>query len=254
MRIVPVLARIAFALAAAGLAVMLAAGFGTRLGLWTYQTGLGDVLPLGMAITATGFGMGLIWLLTSRLLGVNEHMREGLTGLIGAAAFLVLPLYHLYMERISPPIHDISTDTEHPPPFKELLTLRAGAENPPDYDGGQDLVWEGEPRTVREVQRKAYGDIHSIAILTSPENLFARAQRAAEDMGWSIVAVVPDEGRIEATDTSFFFGFTDDIVIRVKPSGMGARIDIRSKSRQRENDAGANAERIRAYIKRLADT
>ncbi len=73
-------------------------------------------------------------------------------------------------------------------------------------------------------------------------------------MGWSIVAVVPDEGRIEATDTSFFFGFTDDIVIRVKPSGMGARIDIRSKSRQRENDAGANAERIRAYIKRLADT
>ena len=61
----------------------------------------------------------------------------------------------------------------------------------------------------------------------------------------------PDAGRIEATDTTFFFGFTDDIVIRVKPAGMGARLDIRSKSRVGQNDIGRNAARIHAYVKRL---
>ena len=90
------------------------------------------------------------------------------------------------------------------------------------------------------------------AALVSPEALFRRAGRAAYGMGWNIVAVAPDEGRIEATDTSLFFGFTDDIVIRVKPSGMGARLDIRSEARAGEKDWGRNADRIRAYMKRLA--
>ncbi len=75
-------------------------------------------------------------------------------------------------------------------------------------------------------------------------------------MGWNIVAAEPasDGGRIEATDTTLFFGFTDDIVIRVKPSGMGARLDIRSKSRVGISDLGTNAARIRAFVKKLANT
>jgi len=70
-------------------------------------------------------------------------------------------------------------------------------------------------------------------------------------MGWNVVAVTPKEGRIEATATSFWFGLTDDIVIRVKPAGIGARLDIRSKSRVGQSDFGANARRIRAFIERL---
>ena len=66
--------------------------------------------------------------------------------------------------------------------------------------------------------------------------------------------VRPDEGRIEATDTSFFFGFVSDIVIRVKPSGMGARLDIRSKSRVGDADGGSNAAEIRGYVKKLASS
>jgi hypothetical protein len=73
-------------------------------------------------------------------------------------------------------------------------------------------------------------------------------------MGWRIVSVVPDSGRIEATDSDFWFGFTDDIVIRVKPAGMGARLDVRSKSRSRLNDRGENAERIRDFAKLLASS
>jgi hypothetical protein len=84
--------------------------------------------------------------------------------------------------------------------------------------------------------------------------MFRRAVTAAYGMGWRIVSIVPDAGRIEATDTSFFFGFTSDIVIRVKPAGMGARLDMRSKSRERMNDRGENADRIRDFAKLLASS
>src|SRR5208337_2745087 len=103
-------------------------------------------------------------------------------------------------------------------------------------------------------QKKYYADIRSIGRLgISPERLFKQALAAATGMGWRIVAVAPDEGRIEATYTSFFFGFVSDIVIRVKPSGLGARVDIRAKSRVGQADGGANAALIRAYVKKLTN-
>jgi uncharacterized protein (DUF1499 family) len=71
-------------------------------------------------------------------------------------------------------------------------------------------------------------------------------------MGWHVVSFDPKTLRIEATESSFWFGLTDDIVIRVKPAGkLGARLDIRSKSRVGENDMGGNAARIRAFVKKL---
>ena len=76
-------------------------------------------------------------------------------------------------------------------------------------------------------------------------------------MGWHIVAVVtavvPAEGRIEATDTTWYFGFKDDVVIRVRPSPNGSRVDIRSVSRVGLGDVGTNARRIREYTAKLRD-
>jgi uncharacterized protein (DUF1499 family) len=51
--------------------------------------------------------------------------------------------------------------------------------------------------------------------------------------------------------TSTWFGFGDDIVVRIRPDGAGSRIDIRSKSRDGESDLGVNARRIREFIARL---
>ncbi len=70
-------------------------------------------------------------------------------------------------------------------------------------------------------------------------------------MHWTIVAEVPDEGRIEATDTTALFGFKDDIVVRVRPAGNGSRVDVRSVSRIGSSDVGTNARRIEAYLDRL---
>jgi uncharacterized protein (DUF1499 family) len=69
------------------------------------------------------------------------------------------------------------------------------------------------------------------------------------------VVAVPEEGRIEGTDTTTWFGFKDDVVIRISTdgsgSGSGSRVDIRSKSRVGGSDVGANAERIRDYLAAL---
>ena len=126
--------------------------------------------------------------------------------------------------------------------------------NSPEYDGSAKIMWKGKSMTVAQAQRKAYTDIHTVQILTPPAKLYDRALKAAKAMGWKIVADNANEGRIEASDTTFFFGFTDDIVIRVRPSGMGAKLDIRSESRVGISDVGKNASRIRAFIKTLAKT
>jgi uncharacterized protein (DUF1499 family) len=85
-----------------------------------------------------------------------------------------------------------------------------------------------------------------------PAEAFARAERAARAMGWQIVAVAPEAMRIEATDTTLFFGFKDDIVIRVRPSEHGSVVDMRSLSRVGTSDVGVNAKRIRAFLARLS--
>ena len=70
-------------------------------------------------------------------------------------------------------------------------------------------------------------------------------------MGWQIVREDPSAGRIEAVATTFWFGFKDDVLIRVSADAGGSRIDVRSKSRVGKGDLGTNAQRIRAYQKRL---
>jgi len=78
-----------------------------------------------------------------------------------------------------------------------------------------------------------------------------RALAAARASGWAIVAADSAAGRIEATATTAWFGFKDDVVVRVAPEGTGSRVDVRSVSRVGKSDVGANARRIREYLERV---
>src|SRR5204862_4817067 len=119
--------------------------------------------------------------------------------------------------------------------------------------GSKRVVLDGKITTVAELQKKAYPDIIAIRRLgvTVPK-LYWHAFNVAKRMGWDIVAFDEKTGRIEATDTTFWFGFKDDIVIRVRPANGGSRIDVRSLSRVGRGDTGTNARRIRAYVRELA--
>ena len=86
-----------------------------------------------------------------------------------------------------------------------------------------------------------------------PPQAFQRALSAAQKMGWVIVNTAADEGRIEATDTTLFFGFNDDVVIRVTTAPSGSRVDVRSLSRIGRSDMGTNARRIEQYLQALTN-
>jgi hypothetical protein len=251
MRVLPALARFVFALFVIALLIAVIAPLGTRLGVWSLAFGLKSLMPWCAYIGLAALVLGVIWLIASRTSRETDNARWAILGLLGSGALIAVPIYNIVQAKISPPIHDITTDTEKPPVFVALLALRQGAENSPQYSGEAKVTWKRKTKTVREWQKKEYLDIRPFGDLTAPKKLFDRAHQAAEAMGWDVVAVVPGEGRIEATDTTWLFGQTDDIVIRVKPAGIGAKLDIRSESRMGAADDGRNAERVRNYIKML---
>ncbi len=141
--------------------------------------------------------------------------------------------------RSVPMIHDITTDTDNPPQFDAVLKLRKGALNSAAY-GGQEIA---------EQQHKAYPDIAPLVLDLSPAQAFERSLTAAKNLGWKIISKNEEKGLIEATDTTFWFGFTDDIVIRISPQDKGSRIDLRSLSRVGKSDVGTNAKRVREFLK-----
>jgi uncharacterized protein (DUF1499 family) len=100
-------------------------------------------------------------------------------------------------------------------------------------------------------QKRGYPDIKPLELPLPPADAFARALDAAKGMGWEIAAADAAAGRIEATATTPWFGFHDDVVIRVVPAPKGSRIDVRSVSRVGRGDFGTNSKRIRAYLEKL---
>jgi hypothetical protein len=254
MRALLALAKTTFAGFIVSAAVGLVAALGTRLGFWSVDFGLHTLFPWCAGIGLVTFIAGTVWILWAMIANDSTGARYGLIGLAGIIVVLANPVLTFWNSHGMPSIADTTTDTEHPPIFVSLLTQRGDDATPPDYNGDAPMTFDGKTTTVSLVQHKYYGDIHSVAILMSPERLFKRAVTASYAMGWNVVAIAPDEGRIEATDTSLFFGITDDIVIRVKPSGMGAKLDIRSKARMNSDYGNRNPQRIRDFMKELADT
>jgi len=170
----------------------------------------------------------------------------------GAAVLLVISLiaggitfylpYAQYQTATSvPPIHDISTDTENPPAFVAIAPLRADASNPVEYAGEE---------TAKQ-QQAAYPEIQTQTYNLPANEVFELALDTVDVMGWQLVASDIVDGRIEATDTTQWFGFKDDVVIRIEQQDNSTTLDIRSKSRVGRSDVGANAKRINAFLAKL---
>ena len=219
-----------------------ASGFGHRWDLWGYGTGffiLRWAAYFGLGTAAMSICLGLYALFTRAWLGLALAALALAIGLASAG----VPWTFLKQARKAPPIHDISTDTENPPRFVAILALRAGAEIPPEHGGP----------LVAAHQRKAYPEIGTVSYRLAPAQVFERVVAVARGLGWTIVAAVPAEGRVEATDETFWFGFTDDIVIRIRSDPQGSRVDIRSTSRVGVSDLGVNAARVQAFIDKLIE-
>ena len=236
------LGRIALALGVLCAAAALAAGP-------AYRTG---VLPLGVALqtirwsamVAVGGAVAamLAVLLSLTPSALSRARRIAAVALLINVLVAAPPLYLYWQVQRLPKIHDISTDPNDPPRFVAMLPLRQGARNPVDY-----------PASTAAEQRKGYPDIGPLTLPLAPPAAFERALQAARAMRWEIVASAPEDLRIEATATTLLFGFKDDVVVRITPQGAGSVVDVRSLSRVGGSDFGTNANRVRAYLRRVAE-
>lgn len=233
--------RLAFAVAMLGGAALLVSGLGYRFGL----LGLSAAFALLAAAAWVG-AAGVVLCLVAAAIAWRSRQRRALAALFvgaiaGAFAFGV-PWSMQEAAGQAPPIHDITTDTQNPPRFVALAAARNAAPNGAAYADGAAVA----------LQHKAYPDILPLAVGAHPPAAYQRSLAAARALGWHIALADPKALRIEATATTRFFGFKDDIVIRITPLGSASRVDIRSASRVGRNDLGMNAKRIRAFYREMA--
>ena len=263
-----------FALALSLFAILwfAAAAVGTKLGLWNWQFGLGVMtITWGPMLLMAAAGISVLAVIVSLIKSPRKQafMLAFAALLISGLAFGRVAAFGGQVARL-PPLHDIQTDWSNPiQPSGVLLTARefTGALNPietdPVIDESANARWPGMGgRRVAEVQEEAEFDTAThkspketpyplIAPLTAPvtvEAAYEAALAAVEGRGWTVVTASPEDGTIEATETSFWFGFHDDIMIRILSGEDEVVIDVRSTSRVGLSDLGANAKRIRNLL------
>jgi uncharacterized protein (DUF1499 family) len=217
------------------------AGLGSRWGWWYFTTGfvlLRWAAVCGLAAALLSLAGGIAVRHATQRAALSMAASGILIGLVVAG----IPLSWMRTAQQLPRIHDITTDMADPPRFSAILPLRKDAANQSEYGGPG----------VAAQQRAAYPDIAPITLPVTQSAVFERALRAAKDMGWQVVDANAREGRIEATAATFWFGFKDDVVVRIVPAPEGSRVDVRSVSRVGLSDVGANAKRVRDFLHKLA--
>lgn len=207
---------------------------GAPQGIVGYRTAF-DTLRTLAWIGLCGAGIAVLAFIARRRLGISP-MAASL-----ATLMFVVPVAVMIANEATPPpgefINDISTDLEDPPRFAAVVSLRPAGSNPIEYGGAE----------VADRQRRAHPEIVPLLSELAPEAAFQRAFETAETLGWEIVSGDLQAGIIEAVDTTRFFRFKDDIVIRIRENPGGSRVDLRSRSRIGRSDLGKNAKRILAF-------
>jgi uncharacterized protein (DUF1499 family) len=217
------------------------APLGWRAGWWPYRFGLAWLMPASAGFAAIAVTVSLLALVLRWSELDLRAIAMVSVALVLGGTIVAIPLQ--YLLRGVPAIHDITTDTDNPPTFIAVLPARAA-----ERAGGVDYR---DPR-VPQLQKKSYPDVVPVIAALQVAKAFAEALEVARSMpGWIIVTSDPGAGRIEASQQSRWFRFTDDIIIRVASDEVGSRIDMRSTSRQGRGDFGVNAARIRTYMSAL---
>ena len=231
---------IVLALAVFAMALLLLSGPGTKHDWWSWRFGL----VLFQAAAYVGLAAAAIALLFVLLMAHPKHRAYPWVPILAMCIGLAAAAPPLILKGRAgrvPPIHDITTDTQDPPQFATLAPLREQGPNKAAYEGA----------AAASAQLQAYPDIKPVTLAVPPNEAVQKVIDAARSMGWEVVSSDAAAGRVEATDTTGWFGFKDDIVMRVRPQASGSRVDVRSASRVGRSDIGKNADRVRSFIAKL---
>lgn len=213
-------------------------GPGYRMHWWGLKPALFRLIPAALFLGLAAIIISLIGLF------IASRKVPALIGLVLGMVAAGLPAKNIVTAKHSP-IHDVSTDTANPPQFSAVLPARAAVPN------GNSTEYDAK---TAELQRETYPDIAPLHLNVPASQAFERALAVARSMGWNVAASDPAQARLEATATTYWFGFKDDIVVRITPENDGSRVDVRSLSRIGKSDVGANARRVREYLAKLKNS
>jgi len=226
------------------------------IGIIIVRSGALDIVP-AMATLAGALVLALVAMLLALGAGI-AIWREGvggaleaLTAFLIALALIAYPAYLGVKAYRLPAIYDVTTDPIDPPRFEAIARLRPRDANPAAYAG----------LYAAQLQRAAYADIEPDVSNSSPQQAYDAALKVITKRKWHIVDSRPPqsagsgirEGHIEAIARTPILGFREDVVVRVRATPDGARIDYRSASRYGRHDLGGNAARVRALIADVED-
>lgn len=243
---------IALTLSLGGVAAALIAALGSANGLWKYGVGLGALRYALYAAMAGGVLAILAFVVSLR---ANERSwRLNALAVFISAAFTAYLGNQIATARSVPAIHDVATNLDDLPQFKRLTVRADNLLKVPDNDQPELAVMDPIDRW-KALHRTAYSDMKSLHLSRAPAEVVRRAEALARSRGWAIADVDMRAGTVEATATSLFFRFKDDVVVRVRPDASlpgGSTVDMRSISRVGGSDVGVNAARIRNFFGELA--
>lgn len=234
-------------------AILPVAALGARVGIWSLPVGLGSlIIAYILALITLIPGITILFIMLRRKYEIFDPDLSDMKPLL--LATLPSLLVSVYMTQVVlsgrglPAIHNISTDLVNPPAFVKIKDIRAEGDNPLAYkhpDPDQDIA---------KVQRATWPHLRPLLTTSNPEVTFDKALKLISALGWELVHQDAEAGIIEATDTSFWFGFKDDIIIRIRGVRSGSRVDLRSVSRVGLADLGVNAERIHTFLREWEDS
>jgi hypothetical protein len=220
---------------------MVASGAGYRTEMWQLEPAF-RILGVGAAVASVGLVLSIAAL-------ASTGGRRGQRAVLVLLASLIVGLVSVgtfascyRTAKYAAPIHDVSTDTDDPPTYEALKSVR---ERTP-----YGLAYRGA--AIAALQHAAYPDIKPARLTTPPYEAYRRALIVARSMGWELARTDSVAFRIEGTATTPWYGFKDDIVIRIRPDSSGSRVDVRAASRLAEGDAGTNAALVRRYLAGLS--
>jgi hypothetical protein len=210
---------------------------------------LGDAfswLRMGAQLAVVAAILGILTIIVAGLCKRWGAVLTGAVAAVVAVTMIAMPVQMKQRAQTVPPIHDITTDMDNPPAFVALARAREAAPNAVDYPGVD---------TARQ-QRAAYPMLRPITLVVP----MAQVQTATRDLiaarGWQLAEASPTTLEataitLEATATTRWFGFKDDVVVRLTDTSDGVRVDMRSASRLGKSDLGTNAERIQDFLEDL---
>jgi uncharacterized protein (DUF1499 family) len=217
------------------------------------RAGLLEIEPV-LATFAAALAMAVIAILMA-LFALGAVWRHGIEGL-GAAttailigiALLAYPAYLGSKALRLPAIADITTDPIDPPRFETVGRLRSREANPIVYAG----------LYAAELQKTAYPDIVPLETTTNAQTAYDAARAVITKRRWQVINERPPQpgrrdGYIEAVARTPIMGFRDDVAVRIRAVGQGARVDVRSASRYGRHDFGTNASRVSALSESIEE-